>query len=172
MPVRPLIQLRSPDDQLTRSRLAGTTKEVTDFGPALQQLVDDLIDTLRAHDIAIGLAAPQIGSDLRVAVIDLKREGEGDLLVLVNPELLSTSGKKDLKRESCMSVPGFRGPVERRHKVTVRYADRHGTSQVLQADGFKARAICHETDHLDGLLYLDRMTDQSQLEPVDFFDSK
>lgn len=174
MSIRQIVQMSSPADAAARERLRRPTRPVDDFGDAFQSLVDDLLDTLAAHPIAIGLAAPQIGSELRVAVVHLKTEKGGGPIVLVNPRIVSTSGKKDIKKESCMSVPHFRGPVERRHKIIVECQDRTGKPLTIRAESFLARVIAHEADHLDGLLYLDRMSDQRLLEPANVFagDSK
>lgn len=123
---------------------------------------------MTAHPIAVGLAAPQIGESLRVAVVNLKRDNE-ETLVLINPTIVREWGKKDKKKESCMSVPGYRGEVERRYALEVAYFDRGGVRLTMEATGFFARVIAHEVDHLDGRLYVDRMGTGVELEPVDFF---
>jgi len=145
--------------------------EVTDFGDSLQELIDDLVDAMNHHAIAIGLAAPQIGSKWRVAVVNISPGKKDSPLILVNPTIVSLSGKKDRKNESCMSLPHFQGSVERRHKIMITYQDRSGRPQTLTAAGFLTRVICHEIDHLDGKLYIDRMGNPNTLEPVDFFRS-
>lgn len=144
-------------------------EEVSDFGSDFQKKVDDLLDTFWGHKIAVGLAAPQIGTPLKVAVINHKRDETQPMLVIVNPKILSTSGKKDKKKESCMSVPHYAGEVERRTKLTLVYQDRYGEEKQIDADGFLARVIQHEVDHLNGFLYLDRMSDLSTLETTDIF---
>lgn len=169
MAVKPLVQLVNLDDPAVRARLGKSALEVNDFGLETQTIIDDLLDTLAHHRIAVGLAAPQIGVDARIAVVDLKADPPAPPLIVVNPVVLETSGKKDVKKESCMSVPHFRGPVERRHKLKLQFQDRSGTSRQLLAEGFLARAVAHEVDHLNGLLYLDRMADPAGLEPVTFF---
>lgn len=134
----------------------------------IEALVQDLIDTMHTHPICVGLAAPQIGSDLRIAVVNLKNEDSTDL-ILVNPRLISTSGKKDIKFESCMSLPGWRGYVERRKKAIIEWQDTEGVTHEEQFEGFLARAILHEIDHLDGLMFHEY--DKSiQLEQTDLFD--
>jgi len=102
-------------------------------------------------------------------VINLNENKEEPTLILVNPKILSTSGKKDKKKESCMSLPHYRGEVERRYKISISYLDRIGKAAQLDAEGFLARVISHEIDHLEGILYIDRMESLSSLEPVDFF---
>ena len=88
-------------------------------------------------------------------------------MIIVNPEILSESGKKDIKKESCLSVPRVRGPVERRDKIQVKYQDRYGEFYTSEFSGFQARVIMHEIDHLNGILFVDRLLPNSQLEPLD-----
>jgi len=141
---------------------------VTDFGDDLQAVVKDLTDTLRSDTLSVGLAAPQIGYPLAVAVVNLAKSEEDDL-ILVNPEVVSESGSWDIKYESCMSVPHKRGQVKRRKKVQVRYQDVHGNDHELATSGFEARVILHEIDHLQGVLYVDRMEEDSVLEDTELF---
>jgi peptide deformylase len=122
----------------------------------IRRLIDDLVDTMYAAP-GVGLAAPQIGIPLRVAVIDLsvgKRGGE--LLALVNPEFVERDGMQ-LEEEGCLSVPGFTATVPRPSRVVVRALDRTGTSQTIEGTGLLARALQHEVDHLDGRLFLNRI---------------
>ena len=136
--------------------LAAKAGPVTDFGADLHQLVDDMVETMYAAP-GIGLAAPQVGVPLRLSVIDLsggKRGGE--LLTLVNPEFLEREGMQ-LLEEGCLSVPGFEATVARPVRVVIRAQDRHGVSRTIEGTGLLARAIQHEVDHLDGLLFLDRL---------------
>jgi peptide deformylase len=129
---------------------------VTAFDAPLQQLIDDMTETMYAAP-GIGLAAPQVGVLLRVCVIDLsvgKRGGE--LLTLVNPEFIERDGMQ-LEDEGCLSVPGFTATVARPSRVVVRALDRHGQPSTTEGSGLLARALQHELDHLDGLLFLDRL---------------
>jgi peptide deformylase len=105
----------------------------------------------------IGLAAPQVGVPLRVSVIDLSvgRRG-GELHVLVNPEFVVRDGTQ-LEEEGCLSVPGFDATVARPSRAVVRALDRHGKEQTLEGTGLLARALQHEIDHLDGILFVDRL---------------
>jgi peptide deformylase len=126
------------------------------FDASLQTLIDDMIDTMYAAP-GIGLAATQIGVPLRVCVIDLsvgKRGGE--LLTLVNPEFVSREGMQ-FEDEGCLSVPGFNATVARPATVVVRAADRNGQERIVEGTGLLARALQHEIDHLDGMLFLDRL---------------
>jgi len=127
----------------------------------IRQLVDDLIDTMRAGPGSVGVAAPQIGASLRVCVVDvsnskLGRENNHGLLVLVNPEIVATEGAA-IMREGCMSVPDYTGEVERATGIMLRYLDGDGVPQEIEASGYEAVAIQHEMDHLDGVLFLDRI---------------
>jgi peptide deformylase len=125
------------------------------------QLVDDLVDTMRAGPGSVGVAAPQIGVSLRACVIDvsknrLGKENNHGLLLMLNPEILAPSGAA-VMREGCMSVPDYTGDVERATQLTLRYTDPDGRVRQFEASGFEAVAIQHELDHLDGLLFLDRI---------------
>ncbi|MDO4547274.1 MAG: peptide deformylase [Clostridia bacterium] len=117
----------------------------------IRTLLDDMAQTMYAADGA-GLAAPQVGILRRVVVIDV---GEG-LVELINPEILSTEGSQ-INPEGCLSIPGRRCTVERPQKVVVRAYDRNGDEIEVTGEGFMAMAICHEIDHLDGILYTDKM---------------
>ncbi len=141
---------------------------VISFGDELLAIVNDLADTLRSDTLSVGLAAPQIGYPLAVAVVNLAKN-EGEDLVLVNPEIVSESGSWDIKYESCMSVPHKRGQVKRRKKVHIRYQDIEGNKRELATSGFEARVIMHEIDHLHGMLFVDRMEDGVVLEDTDLF---
>jgi peptide deformylase len=147
--LRPIVRFGTPGLQVK-------TSPVREFDAELGRLIDDMIETMYAAP-GIGLAAPQIGLPLRIAVIDLsvgKRGGE--LLTLVNPEFVERKGMQ-LEDEGCLSVPGFTATVPRPAHVVVRAFDRHGAEHVVESDGLLARALQHEIDHLDGVLFLDRL---------------
>lgn len=169
MSIVPIVQLNKHELFRKDTILRNPSKEVSDFGPAFQKIVDDLIDTMNSYSIAVGLAGPQVGVDLRVAVINVSKSTSEPEIVIVNPRVISSAGKKDKKKESCMSVPHYRGEVERRERILVECQDRLGAPQTIEAKGFLARVLFHEIDHLSGVLYLDRMSDPKSLEPVDFF---
>jgi peptide deformylase len=129
---------------------------VTAFDDALHQLVRDMTDTMYAAP-GIGLAAPQIGVPLRVCVIDLSGGTRGgELIELVNPEFVERH-EMQLEEEGCLSVPGFNATVARPGRAIVRALDRHGKPITVEGTGLLARALQHEIDHLDGVLFLDRL---------------
>ncbi len=124
--------------------------------PELQQLVDDMFETM--YDAkGVGLAAPQIGELKRVFVVDttVTEDGEttGEKLAMINPEIVETSGEQ-LGEEGCLSIPGFREKVRRPYKVKVRARDAQGETYELEGKDLLARAVLHENDHLDGVLFL------------------
>jgi len=125
-------------------------------------LIDDLVDTMVAAGHSVGVAAPQIGDLRRVVVVDvskskLGRDNNHGLLTMVNPIVIAHDGQK-MMREGCMSVPDYTGNVLRAEEIVVEYRDRDGSERVIRASGFEAVAIQHELDHLDGLLFLDRIS--------------
>jgi len=125
-------------------------------------LVQDLIDTMYDSGHSVGIAAPQIGVCQRVAVVDVsnsklgKKHNHG-LVTMVNPTIIESTGSK-VMREGCMSVPDYTGNVERAREIVVQFYDQEGQDQVMRCKGFEAVAIQHELDHLDGLLFLDRVS--------------
>jgi peptide deformylase len=122
----------------------------------VSSLIADMIDTMHAAP-GIGLAAPQVGEALRVVVLDLSVGARpDDLLVLINPEWVSREGMQ-LEEESCLSLPGLSATVARPARVVVRGQDRGGQTIEVAGDGLLARALQHEIDHLDGLLFIDRL---------------
>ena len=127
----------------------------------IKGLIDDLIDTMRAGPGSVGVAAPQIGVSLAACVIDVSNSRHGKdnnhgLLVMINPEIVKREGAA-VMREGCMSVPDYTGDVERATSITVSYLDEAGADRSIEASGFEAVAIQHELDHLDGILFLDRI---------------
>lgn len=131
--------------------LRKTAKPVAEFGPRTDKLLDDLADTLYAAEGRAGLAAPQIGMLRRAVVLDC---GEG-LIELINPEIVERRGEQT-GTEACLSFPGYAGFVKRAQYVRVRSFDRKGQPFELEGEGYLARCIQHELDHLDGVLFVDR----------------
>lgn len=134
--------------------LRKTCKKQEKFDLRLAILLKDLADTMYRAE-GVGLAAPQVGILRRVVVVDVSEDGSG-LMELVNPEIVEVEGEQT-GREGCLSVPGRQGVVRRPMKVRVRAFDRKGREIEVEAEGFAARAICHEVDHLDGVVYVDKM---------------
>ena len=130
--------------------LKQTARPVPKITKQVRTLIDNMVDTLRAAE-GVGLAAPQVGVSLRVVVIDVG----GGLLELVNPEIIESAGS-ETSAEGCLSVPGMWGDVERFTSVTVTGLDRNGEPVTLHGDGLLARALQHEIDHLDGILFIER----------------
>lgn len=124
------------------------------FDRRLATLLKDMADTMYKAE-GVGLAAPQVGILRRIAVVDITEDHSG-LLEMVNPEITEREGEQT-GREGCLSVPGRQGVVTRPMKVKVTFQDRNGETYELETEGFEARAICHELDHLDGRLYIDVM---------------
>ena len=120
------------------------------FDERLATTLDDMAETMYKAE-GVGLAAPQIGILRRYCIVDV---GDG-IIELVNPVIESASGKQE-GEEGCLSIPNRYESVTRPMKVTVRAQDRNGNSFTVTAEGFKARALCHEIDHLDGILYIDK----------------
>lgn len=135
--------------------------EVRSFNEKLWKLLDDMKETVRAENGA-GLAAPQIGLSERVVVIDV----EEGFFEMVNPVILFSKGEQT-GPEGCLSVKGKQGTVTRPDKVKAEYRDRYGKKHKLTAVGFFARAVCHELDHLDGVLYTDKATELYDVEADD-----
>lgn len=127
----------------------------------LDAVIDDLLGTMRAHQFCVGLAAPQVGVISRVVVIDGSRARKSNKnhgeLVLLNPIITTTEGKQ-LFREGCLSIPSLTGNVTRHTSIVVESLDRDGIPQKIIAEGFEAVILQHEIDHLDGILFLDRVT--------------
>ena len=137
--------------KIGEERLRKHAKTVEKFDFRLKLLLGDMADTMYKAE-GVGLAAPQVGILRRAVVVDV---GDG-LVELVNPEIVSSAGEQS-GPEGCLSIPGRQGLVTRPETVTVRAQDRSGQPFEITGEGFFARALCHEIDHLDGILYVDKM---------------
>lgn len=142
-----LRNIRTDDDEILRKK----SKVVEEINDRIKVLVKDMIETMY-HANGVGLAAPQVGILKRVAVVDV---GEG-VHVFINPEILEHSGGC-IDFEGCLSLPGKQGEVERPAKIKVKALNENGEEFSLEAEDFFARAICHEIDHLDGILFIDKL---------------
>src|SRR5215203_2578399 len=130
--------------------------DVTAFDDTLHALIDDMIETMYAAP-GIGLAATQVGVPLRVFVIDLSiGKSTGELITMVNPVFVEREGAQ-LEEEGCLSAPGFNATVVRPRRTVVKGFDRNGTEQTIEGEDLLARAFQHEIDHLDGLVFIDRL---------------
>lgn len=127
----------------------------------IRKLVDDMIETMHAER-GVGLAANQVGVPMRVAVIQLPEDDEAT--VLINPKVLRKEGEREVEGEGCLSIPGYRGTVVRAYKIRVRALDIDGKEfRIRASDDLLAQALEHEADHLDGILYLDRLVSEDAL---------
>ena len=129
---------------------------VTDVTPEIRQLIDDMVQTMYAAP-GVGLAAPQVGVALRIFVADVSfGRNPSDLLCLINPEFVERDGMQ-LEDEGCLSLPGFNATVARPSRVVIKGLDREGQPQQIEGTGLLARCFQHEMDHLDGVLFVDRL---------------
>jgi peptide deformylase len=161
MPVRPIL---SADIPVLRQK----AKRVKRYNEKLRALVDDMIETLHAAN-GLGLAAPQIGVSLRVAVIEMPADEEEGTparrYVLCNPEIVKAKGEQ-VDDEACLSLPGYVGEVTRAAVVTVKGFTPEGKPVRVKGEGLLARVLQHETDHLDGILFVDRVESLDKLRRV------
>lgn len=156
-------EIRLGEDEILRK----VSKPVKNFDEKLAVLLDDMYETMKFKD-GVGLAAPQVGILRRAAVIDISDVGQNrkgavrtqqiGKIELINPEIIEQSGEQT-DNEGCLSFPDTWGSVTRPYKVTVRAQDRHGKWFKLTGEGLLARAICHETDHLDGHVFTEKVTE-------------
>ena len=134
-------------------------RKVTDFGPELQVLIDDMVETMR-NAPGVGLAAPQVASPLRVIVVEFGDEENEEippkLYTMVNPEIVRVSEETVVGTEGCLSIPAFIGDVERLDQITIKGQNRYGKPMRVKASGWLARIFQHEIDHLNGVLFTDR----------------
>lgn len=138
--------IRTDEDPILRKK----SRKIDKIDEKIVELLDDMVETMYEAN-GVGLAAPQVGVLRRAVVIDI---GEGPIK-FVNPEIIKTEGSIDAE-EGCLSVPGYSGTVNRPESVLLRYTDENGKEHEMEADGFMARAIFHELDHLEGILYTDK----------------
>ena len=145
--------------------LTKRAKEIREITPRIRELAADMLETMYDAE-GVGLAGPQVGILKRIVVIDISEE-RNDPLVMINPVITSSDGSQT-GWEGCLSVPGKSGQVTRPERVTATYTDLEGNEYEIEAEGFLARAVCHELDHLDGHLYVEkvegRLYDNSELQ--------
>ena len=144
-----ILDIKENPDPVLRQKNA-KIKDVST--PEIQTLILNMTETMHEAK-GVGLAASQVGVNLRLCLIEVEEK----LYVLVNPKITAKSRKKILSDEGCLSFPGIFLPISRAAQVQVRYLDQTGTAQKIKADGLLARALQHEIDHLDGVLFIDRI---------------
>lgn len=151
-----LREIRTYPDPVLRKK----TSRIEQIDNSLDRLIEDMVETMHAAP-GVGLAANQVGVPLQLAVIDLSSREDEDqrhpLLVIINPEILSMEGSV-IEEEGCLSIPDYADKVKRAARVKVRAQDRTGTQFELEAEGLMAKALQHEIDHLNGLLFIDRLS--------------
>ena len=157
------LELHIAPDPVLREK----AKKVSSFSPSLQRLIDDMIETMHDNH-GVGLAANQVGVLQRVVVIQLPDDPEPR--IFINPEIVRSEGEREVP-EGCLSIPGYRGLVKRSERVRAKGLDRNGKPVKVNADELLAQALEHEIDHLNGILYIDRLVDSDKLwkesEPAD-----
>ncbi len=154
MAIRDIVTGRSNEALRKKSR------EVKKINNRTLQLLDDMRETLH-HDQGVGLAAPQVGVLRRIAII----EHDDQFYEIINPVISKRAGE-ELDDEGCLSVPGIRGVVKRPKHITVEYIDREGKEKVIELEDTMARIFCHEIDHLDGVLFVDKMEKETTQDYV------
>ena len=144
-------------------------RKVTKFGPELAELIEDMIETMRQRS-GVGLAATQIDLLERVIVVELPADEEegtpSELYAFVNPEIVKASRDVEEGVEGCLSIPGYVGDVPRHTMIVVRGQDAQGKPQRVRAYDYLARIFQHEIDHLDGVLFIDRVTDPAKIRKI------
>lgn len=143
-----LRNIRINGDEILRKK----SKEVTAIDEKIKMLLNDMVETMYVKD-GIGLAAPQIGILKRIVVIDV---GDGNVYKMINPKIVKSSGRQ-LDQEGCLSVPEVKGNVIRPKNVTAIYTNENGREITIDAEDLLARCICHEIDHLNGVLFIDKI---------------
>jgi len=137
-------------------------KRVSAIDSSIQRLIDDMVETMQQAS-GVGLAAPQVGVSLRVAVVQMPGE---EPIAIINPKMVKRAGERELT-EGCLSVPGYSGEIKRSVSVTVKGQDRQGKAIRLKATGLMAEALEHELDHLNGILYVDHLESQDKLHRIE-----
>ena len=140
------------------------TRRIAQIPPALRQYAADMVETMHAEQ-GVGLASNQVGGRQKIAVIQLP-DWE-DALVLINPEIIRREGEREVE-EGCLSIPGYRGTVKRSQRVRARALDLDGKVIRIKAEGLLAQALEHETDHLNGILYIDHLVSRESLHKITY----
>lgn len=151
-------QVRQQPDAILRKK----AKKVPAIDGSIQRLIDDMVETMQKEK-GVGLAAPQVGVSLRIAVLQMPEE---EPFAIINPKIVKRSGEREVA-EGCLSVPGFQGEIKRSISVTVKGLDRQGKAIRIKAAGLMAQALEHEIDHLNGVLYIDHIESDDKLYKIE-----
>ncbi len=157
MAILPVVQMGNPV-------LHSKAKKVKTIDGSIQKLIDDMIETMR-HIGGAGLAAPQVGVPLQVVVYELPDDEEA--AVLINPEIVKGSEETEEMTEGCLSLPGYRGEIKRLTSVTVKGRNRQGKMIRVKGEGLLAQVLQHEIDHINGIVYVDRLEDKDKLQKIE-----
>jgi peptide deformylase len=151
-------EIRTLPDPVLRKK----AKKVSAIDRSIKKLIKDMAETLHAEEGRVGLAAPQVGVSLKITVIGLPDEED---IILINPEIVRRKGRR-LVSEGCLSIPGYVGQLYRAEIVTAKGLDGQGKPVRIKGEGLLAQALEHEIDHLNGILYIDRMEDKNTLRKI------
>lgn len=154
-----VLPIRSLNDPVLRQK----SKRVRVIDGSIKKLVSDMIETLHADPGRVGLAAPQVGTPLRVIIIGIP---EAEDIVIINPEIVRRKGERWIN-EGCLSIPGYVGQVKRSESVTVKGRDQTGKEIRIKAEGLLAQALEHEIDHINGVLYIDHLESMDKLQKIE-----
>lgn len=154
-----VLPIRTLPDPVLRQK----SKRVKTIDGSILKLIENMLETVRAAPGRAGLAAPQVGTSLRVIVIDIPG---AENVVLINPEIVKRSGERPVT-EGCLSVPGYYGEIKRAESVTAKGRDANGKEIRIKAEELLAQALEHEIDHLNGILYIDHLESQDKLYKVE-----
>ena len=153
-----VLPIRTVPDPILRKK----TKRVTSIDKSVKKLIADMLETLHADDGRAGLAAPQVGVSLRITVIGLPDQED---IILINGQIARRKGER-IVHEGCLSIPGYTGEVMRAESVTAKGLDINGKEIRIRADGLLSQALEHELDHLDGVLYIDKLVSQDTFHKI------
>lgn len=162
--IKSIIELDFEQAYSSSNILRRISEPVVNFDKSLLNEINDLKDTFESIDRCVGLAAPQVGLFKRIILINQLRSTENkDHFIAINPEVLENNGEIEGYLEGCESIPGFKGLVNRQLQVKLKYREINGVTNVIDVDGFLGRILLHEIDHLNGVLFIDRVNKDTAL---------
>src|SRR4030042_6083803 len=162
MAILPVVQMGNPV-------LHRKAKKVKTIDGSIQKLIDDMIETMH-HVSGAGLAAPQVGVPLQAVGYELPDDEK--VTVLINPEIVKSSGETEAMDEGCLSLPGYRGEVKRLTSVTVKGRNQQGKMIRIKGDELLAQVLQHEIDHINGIVYVDRLEEKDKLQKIEHEDEE